>query len=160
MILGFLPAVDARVVEASAGGIVGNTTLMVNFPDCGDSIATLQGAEDIDVAIHLKSDVGAPVLTADRIPTLVDTRDNSSTSRDFSVGSDRASTGALQGFRLLPADAIRPGRDVETVSETPSPDRLAREPKVSGYSASAAMTWWVRFAHIMLAGPHLIRKIA
>ena len=68
---GLSPAVDRGIIEAFLRGVVRNTALLVNFPDLGESLGRLERAAGLEVGIHLNVTAGPPVMSPDRIPSLV-----------------------------------------------------------------------------------------
>lgn len=69
---GLSKKVNEGILVAFREGVVRNTGLMVNFPDVEESVACLQGAEGLDVGIHLNLTSGPPVLEAERVASLID----------------------------------------------------------------------------------------
>ena len=69
---GLSEKVNDGILEAFHKGVVRNTTVMVNYPDFEASVEFLKEAPELDVGIHLNLTSGPPVLSPDRVSSLVD----------------------------------------------------------------------------------------
>jgi len=69
---GLSEKVNDGILEAFHKGVVRNTTVMVNYPDFEASVEFLKEAPGLDVGIHLNLTSGPPVLSPDRVSSLVD----------------------------------------------------------------------------------------
>lgn len=68
---GLSEAVSRGIIKAHREGILTSTTFMVNFPWAAEMAPMLKEAPDLGVGVHLNLTTGAPVLPAERVPTLV-----------------------------------------------------------------------------------------
>jgi len=70
---GISDGVNRGVIEAHRDGLLSSTCTMVNMPSAGAGIHMAQEqASDLGVGLHLTLSFGKPVLSADKVPSLVD----------------------------------------------------------------------------------------
>lgn len=70
--LGLAPGVNQGIVHALTAGIVSDTTLMVNTDHTAAAVVLLRESGITAAGLHLNLTYGAPLLTATRVPSLVD----------------------------------------------------------------------------------------
>ena len=73
---GWSRGITKGILLAHRYGTVTSTSLMVNQPATCHAVELLRGAPSLGVGIHLTLSDGAPVLSRDRVPTLVDENGN------------------------------------------------------------------------------------
>lgn len=69
---GLTKSVSRGILEAFYNGIVTNTTIMVNMPSSKYAFELIKKHPDLKVGVHLNLTDGKPVLSSDKVRTLVD----------------------------------------------------------------------------------------
>jgi chitin disaccharide deacetylase len=70
--LGLTAGVNDGIFDAHDHGILTSASLMANAPATGDAIRRVHARKSLGIGAHLMLVDGAPVLPAERVPTLVD----------------------------------------------------------------------------------------
>jgi predicted glycoside hydrolase/deacetylase ChbG (UPF0249 family) len=68
---GMSKSVTDGILMAHNGGIVTSTSLMVNMPDTERAAELVRSTPSLDVGIHLNISEGRPILSPEKIPTIV-----------------------------------------------------------------------------------------
>ena len=64
--------VTRGILDGHRSGIITSTTVMVNLPGLADAWDLVRDVPSLGLGVHVNLTMGAPVLPADRVPSLVD----------------------------------------------------------------------------------------
>jgi hopanoid biosynthesis associated protein HpnK len=92
-------SINRAVIRAHQEGILTTTSLMVNEPGCAEAVALAKENKSLGVGLHLTLVCGHSALTANKVPGLVNARDeftNNSLGAGFRYFFDRRLRGQLR----------------------------------------------------------------
>jgi chitin disaccharide deacetylase len=97
---GLTAGVNRGIVEAHHSGIVTSTTLMANSAAFDDAVQLAQSNPKLSVGCHLVLVDGSPLLGADKVPSLMDSRNRSHFRQSISSFALRAMSGRLDAKEI------------------------------------------------------------